>query len=932
MKRWLERWGPPLSLLLIAFALRTWNLGAQSLWYDEAYCWWTAAVLPLDNVLALSVRELIPPLTHVMLRGWVTVAGTSEFALRFSAVLLGVLAVAASGRVVWRLTQQRSGAIAAWTLFALATPLLWAAREVRMYGVLVGFTLLADVALLEALLGPSGKRRRWAWLWGLMVLAALYTLVLSGFWLIGQALFALLGFLRRDPESRRAYIRTLGPPALLAIFLYLPWLIAAVRSVSSNAGYWAGYLPPQAFTRTTVQGLTVSDFLPYKIAAGTGALMLLITVLPLLLTAHQQPWAALYPLLYAVVPLLIMGYIFREIPKWGTRHTVLFAPFPYLALAMGWGAVTDRLKAYPTVRKLTGYLYTGMLSLGTLLTLGILAYADFNLLANPAYAHEDWRGVAAYVQAHRLPGDVVIIETGSVFPAWAYYGGWEGLLPLPQDQLLDVSHVLHYSNAVPILNKELKDATNVWVITWLPEVTDPTDIVPTLLAELGDEEATPSFHEIGLRHFKLTTKPDFPPEPHTTSRPNAELMPQLQLWGITLPQSPHPADVPLAIHTWWRTTSPEAHKDRFYQASLRLADRNGEEWLRVDRPPGGGDYRPERWPAATPILGHFDVALPPGTPPDTYTATLTLYTPGHESKTTLLGHIPITRPTAPPEIPAGLHTATAAFAAPDTSITLLGVGLDQPAIKPCEALGGLLFWEAATHPPEPYEVAVTLGEHRTTFPLTPGYPPPQWQPGDRLAARFRLPISCRALDLNTPISIELLSASKSETLARWDGPPVHIKARRQFTPPENTQALPATVCEYGAINGQTCPAFASLLGYQISPSPIQSNTPLTVTLIWQAGEPNDTPRTVFVHVTPPNAPGPLITQHDAWPALGQKPTYMWAPSEIIVDPHPISGLPAGDYQFRVGMYGPDASGERLPLFTEKGQAEDNVLSLPIKVW
>ena len=154
------------------------------------------------------------------------------------------------------------------------------------------------------------------------------------------------------------------------------------------------------------------------------------------------------------------------------------------------------------------------------------------------------------------------------------------------------------------------------------------------------------------------------------------------------------------------------------------------------------------------------------------------------------------------------------------------------------------------------------------------------------------------------------------------------------------QTLQATVCEYGATNGETCPAFASLLGYQISASPIQSDTPFTVTLVWKAGEPNDTPRTVFVHVTPPDAPGPLVTQHDAWPALGQKPTYTWAPGEIIIDPHPISGLPTGEYRLRVGLYGPDASGstsggatsERLPMFTKHGQAEDNALSLPIKVW
>lgn len=56
-------------LLLAAFALRVWNLGGRSLWYDEAYLWW-ATRLPLGKMLALSMGELVPPLHYFVLRVW----------------------------------------------------------------------------------------------------------------------------------------------------------------------------------------------------------------------------------------------------------------------------------------------------------------------------------------------------------------------------------------------------------------------------------------------------------------------------------------------------------------------------------------------------------------------------------------------------------------------------------------------------------------------------------------------------------------------------------------------------------------------------------------------------------------------------------------------------------------------------------------------
>jgi mannosyltransferase len=426
--------------------------------------------MPLREMLTLSAREVVPPLYYLLLRAWIPLAGATEFALRWPSVLLGVLTVACAGRLAGRLTGRRAGALAAMALFAVGTPFLWASREVRMYGPALAWTLLADVALVEVFAAQAARRRRfWAWLWAASALAALYTLALAGFWLIGQGLIALMlaagpsplprPFGPPPPLSRRVGegrgrgggVRALLLPALAVGLLYLPWAWIAARMAPLNMTYWHGYMPPPYLLRLSLGGLTIMEHLPNEMAEGAAALMLLAVLLSLV-ASRPRLTAALYPFLYAA-PLGLIATVYREIPKWGARHASLFAPASFLALAVAWGSVGNiRPRGLRALSALA-------LTAATLLVGRFLWEADCNLLTNPAYAREDWRGAARYIQEHRAPGDVVLISTGSVFPTWLYYAGDEGMLPMPNDPLLDVTHVLTYTEVARQLNAALSSCS-----------------------------------------------------------------------------------------------------------------------------------------------------------------------------------------------------------------------------------------------------------------------------------------------------------------------------------------------------------------------------------------------------------------------------------------------------------------------------------------
>jgi hypothetical protein len=438
----------------------------------------------------------------------------------------------------------------------------------------------------------------------------------------------------------------------------------------------------------------------------------------------------------------------------------------------------------------------------------------------------------------------------------------------------------------------------------LGHVTDPTHLVPALLTYLGEEKPTPDFHGLSLRQFELQTAVDFPSEPPTTAHMKEALLPHVDLWGYTYTTSSAPTDRPFTLWTWWITDNPTEHTGDFHQILVRLLDDNGYEWGRVDTTPGGGDYRVERWPSATPVFGEVNLPVDPWAPLGTYTPTLMLYSREQSSQPLSLKPLPLTRPMKPPALPPDTDPVTKQEEEGETPLTLLGVRLEEQKVTPCGTLSGRLFWEINALSPEAHELTVSMSDHQQTLEAALEFAAQSWQVGDRFATPFQMLIDCRALDQKAPIMITLRSAEHDAQIATWKGPEIFVTGGRTFIPPEDMTET----------NVDFRPEFAILLGYRLDPPEPHASEPFTLTLVWQAGETEDTPYTVFVHVTEPDTAQP-ITQYDSWPKLGQKPTHTWAPNEIIIDPHPLPGLPAGTYALRIGLYDPE--GVRLQR-TEAG--------------
>jgi mannosyltransferase len=154
----LATWGAPLALALVAFLLRVPDLGAQSLWRDEVdvlrFANQPAAQL-LHNLAQIKYNG---PLYYILMRGWLALAGESEFALRFLAACAGVLAVVLTGWIGQALVGRRAGWLAA-LLVAVSPYMVWYSQEAKMYALVGALTLLALACQLRVL---AGGRAGWA--------------------------------------------------------------------------------------------------------------------------------------------------------------------------------------------------------------------------------------------------------------------------------------------------------------------------------------------------------------------------------------------------------------------------------------------------------------------------------------------------------------------------------------------------------------------------------------------------------------------------------------------------------------------------------------------------------------------------------------------------------------------------------------------------
>lgn len=390
----------PLAVVAVAFAVRVATLEFQSLWRDEMDALFFAT-RPLPRLLAtFAIPGRNGPLYFLLLRGWIALAGETEFALRFLSVLAGTVALPLAWAVARRLGCPRAGAWAM-PLLAFSPFLVWYAQDAKMYAPVLALVLLGMWLFLQALEGHHPL----LWVaYGVVMGASLYFHLLTCLAVpVHAGWFLLEARARRMP--RAAWV---GGTVLLAAALpILTWGVPLVlaRYESGHAFY-----PLDAMARALL----------FAFVGGVGGLPGPWALVPSLFLAlagtalglgdRTSRGPTLRLLLWLALPVVLLFLISWQVSLFTERYLIWTAPAWSLLMGMGLERVSAAARGMAS-RTLAVALLAAVLlmDLPPLWTQGHVPLKS------------DFRSAAAYMAARWEPGDLVLFQMPHVRRTFQYY-------------------------------------------------------------------------------------------------------------------------------------------------------------------------------------------------------------------------------------------------------------------------------------------------------------------------------------------------------------------------------------------------------------------------------------------------------------------------------------------------------------------------------
>jgi len=320
-------------LTLIAFGARAVSLDAQPLWRDEVDALRFATV-PWAEMLASFTRPgWNGPLYYMLLRGWVALTGTSEYAMRFFSLAFGVLCVPLIYALGRRLFNRQAGFLTA-LLLTTSPYLTWYGQEVKMYTLLPALALLAIYGLRRAV-----EEGDWYW-WTAQVVAtslACYVHILAALLIPMQVLLYFTWW----PQARNRWRGALLSLACLTL-PYLPlfdWqapLLLQERATGFPS-YTLGEMVETLLNSWSL-GMTGWGWPWGAVLVGSLAAWGLASPPPSLpgppaRTGERRERLAL--IYWLLIPLLTVWLISLRQPLFTDRYLIWAAPAFYLLIALG---------------------------------------------------------------------------------------------------------------------------------------------------------------------------------------------------------------------------------------------------------------------------------------------------------------------------------------------------------------------------------------------------------------------------------------------------------------------------------------------------------------------------------------------------------------------------------------------------------------------
>jgi mannosyltransferase len=625
----MPKWASRLTLtlvLVLALGLRFYRLDAQSLWSDEGNSARLAErSLPLITVAAAA--DIHPPLYYYLLHFWAQALGTSELALRALSALAGLALVALVFLIGQALFGRRVGLIAA-ALAAVNPFQVYYSQEARMYMLAAMLGTASTFCFVRWLKERETERGGYGWAaaTALLTAAGLYTHYAYPLIPAAQTAAVLIWLWEwRDGRARTALVWAGILAAALA--LYLPWLPIAYRQLTT----WpSARLPVTSLEAALValHLLVLGQTLPTENHIFSLALVLWLGLSLGLFQFARRPLPVarrLFPLAlvlaWLIVPLafVLLAGLFQ-----GPFLKFLLIASPPLCLLIGVGMMGwARLEGAPSGhRSISAPSLTPRRVVGGLAALLMLAWLTYdtatslrNLYFDPAYARDDYRGIAADIRALQREGDGIILNAPNQWEVFTYYYR-DGLpvYPVARDRPLDEAAEARELNDILARHRRL------FALYWGDRESDPQRFVERWLST----HAYPA-QDVwrGNVRFVIYGVPAQAQAENPTPL-GMRFGPHIRLESYSLASRRlRPGDV-LALTLTWATDAPLADRVKVF---VHLYDAGEHILAQHDSEPGAGLQPTTTWAPGEAIRDHHGVLIPIEAAPGTYRLAIGLYRP-----------------------------------------------------------------------------------------------------------------------------------------------------------------------------------------------------------------------------------------------------------------------------------------------------------------
>jgi mannosyltransferase len=622
-----------LFVLALAAFLRFYLLDGQSFWNDEGNSA-RIAERSLQLITEGAAGDIHPPLYYYLLHVWRGLFGSSEFALRSLSAVLGVVIVGLTFLIGRKAFSAGVGLLAAFV--AAINPFqIYYSQEARMYLLLAVIGAAATFFLLRLLVSWRNERLAdggWRLAFDHVALAGLYAaglythyafpfVIITHFLIVSMWLLVL-----RQPIKR--FIPWLGTAAVAGL-LFLPWLPTAIRQITTwpsshvtvDGGqmlldtlrlYVAGPTLPtvEATAAILVCGFFIliglwnprgfdecrakaHDVLPYSIRLGSIVLWWLV---PIALIFAFGLFKESYLKFFIVGSAAFCILLARGISNaWGIGYGALAMPRELAgrpAVSWAWTIVVLALCAaiaIPTVNALRNYYF------------------------DPAYARDNYRGIAQRILSNQHPDDAVILDSANQWEVFTYYyPNGPNVYPLPRQRPLDKAAVEAELTAIAAQHPRL------FVLYWGDGEADSQRVIESWLDAHTYKATEQWINSIRFATYAVPMKLSDAPEMKSEARFGEHI--SLDGYTLSTPQV-QPGDI-LQLDLFWRADTLLSER---YKVFVHVLDQNGRIVAQTDREPGGRQKPTTDWATNETVIDRYGVLIPEDTPSGVYAIEIGLY-------------------------------------------------------------------------------------------------------------------------------------------------------------------------------------------------------------------------------------------------------------------------------------------------------------------